>query len=124
MTAVLTRSGLREGIWEGLLSGHAGDGPPMLKAHSQNRHLPDLQVEPVDIDQGDWAVRLRIPPECLNEGVQTFVIEDERDGIVLANFVIVAGAPVDEHLAAEVSLLRQELDMLKRAFRRHMKGQE
>ena len=38
---------------------------------------------------------------------------------VLGSFTLIAGEALGDDLRAEVSLLRAELDMLKRAFRRH-----
>ena len=40
-------------------------------------------------------------------------------GTKLGHFSIIAGEALGEDLHAEVELLRAELDMLKRAFRRH-----
>jgi hypothetical protein len=40
-------------------------------------------------------------------------------GETLAHFTIITGVPMEDDLRAEVDLLRAELDMLKRAFRRH-----
>jgi hypothetical protein len=37
----------------------------------------------------------------------------------LAHFTIITGVAMEDDMRAEVDLLRQELDMLKRAFRRH-----
>ena len=39
----------------------------------------------------------------------------------LAQFTLVAGQPLDEDIRAELSLLRAELDLLKRAFQRHVR---
>jgi hypothetical protein len=38
---------------------------------------------------------------------------------VLASFAFLAGDALSEDIRAEMDLLRDELDMLKRAFRRH-----
>ncbi|MDA8740151.1 hypothetical protein N9M73_03340 [Rhodobacteraceae bacterium] len=38
---------------------------------------------------------------------------------VLARFTLIGGDLVDQDLRAEIDLLRAELDLLKRAFRRH-----
>ncbi|MFZ5749697.1 MAG: hypothetical protein ACOY5U_01375 [Pseudomonadota bacterium] len=43
----------------------------------------------------------------------------DGSGGTLASFVVIGGAPVEADLRAEVELLRAELDLLKRAFRRH-----
>jgi hypothetical protein len=53
----------------------------------------------------------------LNDGVQTFVIQNA--GQTLGSFSIVSGRPLDHDLRSEIDLLRAELDLLKRAFRRH-----
>ena len=47
------------------------------------------------------------------------VIEDAATGDALAHETIFAGELVEDDIRAEVSLLRAELDLLKRAFRRH-----
>ncbi len=114
----LTQSRIRQGGWEGMLTGHSGGGPPTLSAHHMDRPLEDMQFLQVDEAEGSWQVKLKIPTECLNEGVQNFVIEDAEKGETLTHFAIIAGAPVDDQIVAEVALLRAELDMLKRAFRR------
>jgi hypothetical protein len=67
----------------------------------------------------EWAVRVPIPAEALTEGVQTFVIRDVATEEKLTHFTIITGVAMEEDLRAEVDLLRAELDMLKRAFRRH-----
>ena len=47
------------------------------------------------------------------------MILDRSEERVLASFSIVAGDALAEDIRAELSLLRAELDMLKKAFRRH-----
>lgn len=112
----LTRMRLAEGVWEGVLSGGPKAAPRLLV-----RHRDDLVGEPetVETEAGGWLVRFRLPPERLSDGVQTFVIEDAATGDALAHETIIAGEPVDDDIRAEVALLRAELDLLKRAFRRH-----
>jgi len=117
----LTRMRLAEGVWEGLLSSRAASAPRLLL-----RHMDELIGEPetVRADEGDagvgkWFVRFRLPVERLSDGVQTFVIEDADTGDALAHETVIAGEVLDEDTRAEVALLRAELDLLKRAFRRH-----
>ena len=62
---------------------------------------------------------LPIPAALLNDGVQNFVIRDARADRRLNYFTIITGSPAEDDLRAEIELLRAELDMLKRAFRRH-----
>jgi hypothetical protein len=105
---------LLAGVWEGVLE---GPGPrPRLKALHQGRELPGLTVT----EGPDGAVvRLPIPAEAVADGIQTLVIADEATGEALAAVAIVAGEALAHDLRAEIDLLRTELDMLKRAFRRH-----
>ncbi len=117
----LTRMRLAEGVWEGLLSTRAKSAPRL-----RLRHRDELVGEPetteAEATPGEpsrWLVRFRLPVDRLSDGVQTFVIEDAATGDALAHETIFAGEIVEEDIRAEVSLLRAELDLLKRAFRRH-----
>ena len=60
-----------------------------------------------------------MPQEAICDGVQTFAIREAASDEVLGSFTLIAGEALGDDLRAEVSLLRAELDMLKRAFRRH-----
>jgi len=51
--------------------------------------------------------------------VQTFLIRDRKTGDTLNSFALLSGDALSYDIRAEVILLREELDMLKRAFRRH-----
>lgn len=115
--AVLTKTRIRAGIWEGILSGQTT--PPTLEVLLLEAALPGLTATALPDSPGDWAIRLPIPAEVLSEGVQTFLIRDKTTGATLAHFSIITGVAMEDDLRAEVDLLRAELDMLKRAFRRH-----
>jgi hypothetical protein len=64
-------------------------------------------------------VKADIPKEFLMDGVQTFLFVFEGQTEILDRFSIITGEPLEEDLRAEIQLLREELDMVKRAFRRH-----
>ena len=115
--AQLSKTRIRAGVWEGILSGPAT--APALEVRLLEAALPGVTVTAVPERAGDWAVRVPIPAEVLNDGVQTFLIRDTADGETLAHFSIITGVAIEDDLRAEVDLLRAELDMLKRAFRRH-----
>ena len=115
--AVLTKTRIRAGVWEGVLTG-AGTAPRIEVLHL-GQPVPGLIVTPLPERAGDHAVRLAIPVELLSDGVQTFVLRDADTATTLAHFSIVTGMALDEDIRAEVDLMRAELDMLKRAFRRH-----
>lgn len=67
-----------------------------------------------------WRLDFTVPPDLLSDGVQTFLIRENQLDQDLGSFVIVAGEPLDQDLRAEIGLLRAEVDLLKRAFRRQM----
>ena len=68
---------------------------------------------------GTWPVSVPIPADLLGDGVQTFLVRDAATGDRIGAFTIVTGAPLEDDIRAEIDLLRAELDMLKKAFRRH-----
>ena len=116
-SATLTKTRIRAGVWEGILSGPAA--PPALTVTLLEQTLPGVQIQPLSGKPGDWLVKVPIPANVLSDGVQTFVIRDAAQAETLAHFTIVTGVAMEDDIRAEIDLLRAELDMLKRAFRRH-----
>ncbi len=113
---VLTKTQLRAGVWEGVLTG-AGETEPVLTFRQDAEILSGLEVSAGE--NGTWIVRAPIPADRISDDIQTFTIMAADDVTVLAHFAIFAGEAVDADLRAEVNLLRAELDLLKRAFRQH-----
>ena len=113
----LIKTRINGGVWEGVLSG--AETQPRLEAYLLERTVPGVRVEAVAGRPGEWAVQVPIPAEALAEGVQTFLIREVGATETLAHFTVITGVAMEDDLRAEVDLLRQELDMLKRAFRRH-----
>ncbi|MCR8549058.1 hypothetical protein M4578_14560 [Salipiger sp. P9] len=115
----LTKTRFREGIWEGLLAAEEKGAPPPEIVVTLN----DIPVRGVTVVQagaeGRWAVEVPVPVEALGDGVQTFLISDAATDEKLESFALIAGDALGDDIRAEMSLLRAELDMLKRAFRRH-----
>lgn len=116
----LMPTGFAEGVWEGRLAVE-GDATPELVATHLGERIDGVTLAP--LSAGQWAVRVPIPPAAISEGVQTILIADARGGATLASATLVAGEALAEDLRAEISLLRAELDLLKKAFRRHVAGQ-
>ena len=109
----LTKTSLTAGVWQGVLYG-GGDAPQLTVSH-----LGEALAPPDLVADGDtWLVSVAIPPETISDGVQTFVIADAATGHELASFALAAGEAMAHDLRAEVDLLRAELDLLKKAFRR------
>lgn len=113
----LTKTRIRAGVWEGVLSGSA-DTPALEVLHLE-KPVAGVAVKGVADRPGDWLVQVPIPADLLSEGVQTFLIRDAATGDKLQHFTVITGVAMEDDLRAEVDLLRAELDMLKRAFRRH-----
>jgi len=113
----LTKTRIKAGIWEGILTG--SDTAPRVEVMLLERAVPGVVVEAVPGQATEWAVRVPIPAEALAEGVQTFLIREVGTTESLAHFTVITGVALEDDLRAELDLLRQELDMLKRAFRRH-----
>lgn len=113
----LTKTRIRAGVWEGILSGPAT--LPVLEVLLLEKPVAGVTAVPITDRPGEWRVRVPIPSEVLSDGVQTFLIRDTATGTTLQHFTIITGVAMEDDLRAEVDLLRAELDMLKRAFRRH-----
>lgn len=116
----LVKTRLHAGIWEGEL--HVSDDVEQLP-HLEVTHL-DLPVSGHVLDEdpersGVWFFRMAVPSELISDGVQVFVIRNLDTGDQLASFSIIAGEALADDIRAEMGLLRAELDMLKRSFRRH-----
>lgn len=107
---------IKAGIWQGDLV-DAGDEVPDLCITHLGQALEDVTCER-DNTHNIWRVSVSIPPAMISDGVQTFVVSDSG-GSTLSTFSIIAGEPLADDLRAEISLLRNELDLLQTAFRRH-----
>ena len=112
----LTRVRLQGGRYEGLFTG-AGD--TVLEALHEGKIVAVAQLAPDETAQGRFRVALDLPPSVIGEGVQVITLRSAASGAALDRITLMAGAPLDEDIRAEVALLRDELEMLKRAFRRH-----
>ncbi|WP_413868719.1 hypothetical protein [Albidovulum sp.] len=91
---------------------------PAVEIWHQEARLDGVEVG-VATAAGRWPVSVAIPPELLSDGIQTFLVREAGTGAMLGHFSIVTGVPLEADLRAEIDLLRAELDMLKKAFRRH-----
>ena len=112
----LTPIRIIDGIWQGELRG-PGDTPPGIVVRHRDADIPGHSITPAP--DGGHIVRVPIPAELLSDGVQCFLIFDRDTDTRLASFDIVCGDVLATDIRAEVALLQAELDLLKRAFRRH-----
>ncbi len=108
----LTPIRFEDAVWEGHLT---SDAQPQIEALYLGEPLPEVDLSPAD---GGWALRIPVPRAVMSDGVHCIVIRDRVTGRKLGDFTVIAGAPAADDLRAELALLRAELDLLKRAFRR------
>ena len=120
MTLEITQIKFSQGVWQGLISGAAPG----------TDHLPKFDVtlheEPVDTvqvirrqDTYELHLQITIPPSAVGSGVHSFVITEHQSLDVLARFTLIGGDLAEQDLRAVIDLLRADLELLKRAFRRH-----
>lgn len=115
----LTKTRLFEGAWEGVLQSNTSDsGQPIITVTHLEKPLAGVRIVE-NSDDGTWQLRVPIPVEVISDGVQVFLINDSQSGETLESFSLLAGEALGDDFRAEMELLREELDMLKRAFRRH-----
>lgn len=111
----LTKTKLQAGIWQGVLASKTE--PDIAVTHF------DREVEGVILTAGrdadTWLLQVPIPADAIADGVQTLLVTDKTGNEVLEKITLIAGEALGEDIRAEVDLLRAELDMLKRAFRKH-----
>ncbi len=118
----ITALRLAEGRLQAVLTGAPDSPVGGLTLTHDGADLPGPAL--VEMAPGLWHLTADLPARLISDGVQTVVLSD-GSGARLGSFTVIGGAPVEGDLRAEVELLRAELDMLKRAFRRHcMEGQD
>lgn len=116
-TLQLTKTRLKEGVWQGIITG-MGEDEPLIEVTHDGQVLKDvLMTHNQSADH--WTLSIPIPPQAIADGVQTVMIRDRSADVKIGHITLMAGDELAEDLRAEVNLLRAELDMLKSAFRRH-----
>jgi len=109
----LLRNSIDAGVWRGEFSGFSQE-PAVVVVHI-GQALDDVNTR--QLENGNWEISVPIPASTLSDGVKTFLVQ-EGIGNTIASFNIIAGEPFAQDLRAEINLLREELDLLKSAFRR------
>ncbi len=116
----LTKIRISQGVWHGeLLASGTENVQPQVEVRHMDKVLQGVTLKEDPEQKGRFGLSVPIPVEFLGDGVQTFVISDADNGDRLGDFNIITGQPMRDDIRAEMNLLREELDMLKRAFRRH-----
>ncbi|WP_432817363.1 hypothetical protein [Sulfitobacter sp. JB4-11] len=112
----LTKTKIQQGLWQGLITD--ADGEPQIDVTHLNQPVDGVKLTAGETS-GNWALEIPIPADAIADGVQTLIITDRSGGDQLGHITLMAGEVLGDDIRAEMDLLRAELDMLKRAFRRH-----
>lgn len=109
---------IRRGVCEGRVRG-GGDGAPELRFEAGETVLAAPRVS---ADAEGWVFALELPGALLDEGARSVLIFDAAADVQIGQFALSVGEALAEDLRAQVAQLRAELDLLKAAFRREMRG--
>ncbi len=112
---ILAESRIRAGQWQGLVAEAAA--PPRIELIHDGQPLGEAVVTPAP--QGGFRLVLDLPVALLTDGVQTLVLRDMVGDQIVGRIALQVGQALSASLAADVALLRAELDLLRQAFRRH-----
>lgn len=115
----LVRVRLQAGRYEALLTGNNPELQQGLEAVHEGKVVAIATLTPDAARPDNWRVSVDLPAAVIADGVQVIAIRSIATGGVLDRITLMAGAPLDEDFRVELALLRDELEMLKRAFRHH-----
>ena len=106
------------GMWRGLFTAEKPAATPSFSVELNGALVDGVHVSAGHSDR-EWVIDIPIPNHAIGDGVHTFLIFVEGTTAPVGSFCISAGRAMEYDLQAEVALLREELEILKRAFRRH-----
>ena len=112
----LERTGLKAGRYEATLK--APGQVPVLEFVHLEKVVAVAQVTAAE-EAGHYDVGADHPPVVLSDGVQVVALRSAADGRGLDRLTFLMGDALQGDFRAEISLLREELELLKSAFRRH-----
>ncbi|MEW9918148.1 hypothetical protein AB2B41_00910 [Marimonas sp. MJW-29] len=113
----LTKTRMKQGVWQGIITG-MGEDKPQIEVTHEDRKVPNI-ILTHNQSADHWTLSVPIPPDAIADGIQTLLIRDKVADAKIGHITLIAGDELSEDIRAEMNLLRAELDMLKRAFRRH-----
>ncbi|WP_372990968.1 hypothetical protein [Sulfitobacter sp.] len=113
----LTKTRMIEGTWQGVITGASETKPEISVTHA-NVSVPDFKLVHNDASN-HWVLTIPMPAAAIADGIQTILIIDRQADQKIGEIVMIGDEVYGVDLRAEMDLMRAELDMLKRAFRRH-----
>lgn len=119
--------GVRGGVWSGRLTAQACPGRVCVILLGEVVARARLTQQAEDA----WEVRAELPGRLISDGVVSLILvadDADEDAPVgpesqrLGRLNLAAGTALDDDLTAEIALIRSELELLKREFRRFAAG--
>ena len=107
------------GMWRGLLTAEDSGTSPSFSVELNGAVVKGIRISARPSDR-EWVIDVQIPKHAIGDGVYTFLIFVQGISVPVCSFCISAGRAMAYDLQAEVALLWEELEILKRAFRRHI----
>ena len=109
------------GMWRGLLTAEKSGAYPTFSVELNGAVVEGTRISAGPSDR-EWVIDIPIPNDAIGDGVYTFLIFVEGNSVSVGSYCISAGRAMEYDLQAEVALLREELEILIRAFRRHIQN--
>ncbi|KPQ18372.1 MAG: hypothetical protein HLUCCO18_01345 [Rhodobacteraceae bacterium HLUCCO18] len=113
----LVKVAFQAGRYEGEL--HAPEDTGIEAVHD-GRVIAAARLTHCEDGASGTRVSIDLPADIMSDGVQVVSLRSTVSGAVLDRITFLAGHILDDDIRAEITLLRDELEMLKRAFRRHV----
>ncbi|MEH6785950.1 MAG: hypothetical protein V7673_01390 [Paracoccus sp. (in: a-proteobacteria)] len=116
--------GIAGGIWRGTLTGSLSGR--LCIAHEGEVVAEARATGP---DGGPWQIEVELPGSVISDGITSLLLLACEAGMapgpgapVLGRLDLRAGQPLAQDVLAEIALLRAELELMKREFRRLAAG--
>jgi hypothetical protein len=71
----LTKTKMREGVWQGIITGMDEEDPPSIQVTHENTVLQDIVLTHNE-SADHWTLSVPIPMQAIADGVQTLIIRD------------------------------------------------
>jgi hypothetical protein len=114
----LTHTSVKDGIWTAILSDVRGEGEPALDVRLNDTRLSEVTLRALGDVSGNWEVQVSLPAGAMSESGGLISVADPATSSVIGMLQVTTGAPADEDLRAEVTRLRQEMELVKDVLRR------
>jgi hypothetical protein len=114
----LTHTHVQAGVWTAILTEVRGTETPEVEVRLADERLSDVTLRPLGDAGGRFELQVRIPPGALTEDGGLISVVDPATSSVIGMVQVSIGTPPDDDLRAEVTRLRQEMELVKDVLRR------